>query len=285
MNSTTSTASGSDRWRGMARELGLVIGRSDRPVCFLLGAGASISSGGPSTTTVVEAFTGATERRFDGMDLMRAVALLEEREKQEILAPLFEGITPAGGYHAVAAIAAYLPVVVLNLNWDNAMAQAAKAKGVLKASFDIMTEPTTWPNLIRNEPGLVDIHLHGKIGEVCRFGTLETLMFETPAVEYLVAHGLEQTMACLGASLNGENDLPSLFRNHLRARRDATPPPHWYFVRGEDVVDAQDRLRQGLFQAPLLTSTKGEDVDFDVVATLIADTALPGLHVRRARGR
>lgn len=263
----------------------MAIGRSDRPVCFLLGAGASISSGGPTTTAVVEAFTEATERRFEGMDLMRAVGLLEEREKQEILAPLFEGVTPAGGYHAIAAIAFYIPVVVLNLNWDDAMAQAAEAKRVLRASFDIVTDPPTWPNLTTQEPGLVDIHLHGTIGDACRFGTLETLTFEPPATEYIIAHGLDQTMACLGASLNGENDLPSLFRHHLRKRRGITSSPHWYFLRGEDAVDGQDRLRQGLFDAPLLTSAKGEDVDFDVVAALIADAALPGLDARRTSGR
>ena len=269
----------------MARELGLAIGRSQRPVCFLLGAGASISSGGPPTTAVIKAFTEATERRFEGMDLMRAVGLLEEREKQEILAPLFEGITPAGGYHAIAALASYISVVVLNLNWDDAMAKAAQAKGVLKVSFDIRTDPATWPDLSRQEPGLTDIHLHGKIGDVCRFGTLETLTFESPEADYIAAHGLNQTMACLGASLNGENDLPSLFRNHLRARPGTAPPPHWYFVRGGGAVDGQDRLRHGLFQAPLITYAKGEDIDFDIAATLIADAALPGLDARRARGR
>lgn len=269
----------------MARELGMAIGRSDRPVCFLLGAGASLSSGAPATSTVVEAFAEATNLRFEGMDFMTAVSLLEEREKQEILAPLFEGITPAGGYHAIASIAAYVPVVVLNLNWDDALAQAAAAKGVLIASFDITASSTSWPDPASREHGVVDIHLHGILGEQCRFGTLETLTFEAEAAEYLVTHGLDQTMVCLGASLNSENDLPAVFRSHVAKRQHSSPPPHWYFVRGKDVVDGQDRLRQNLFQAPLMTSAKGEDIDFDLVATLVADAALPGLDARRVRGR
>src|SRR5665213_441353 len=49
-----------DGWHALASEVGRKIGRSPRPVAFLLGAGASLSSGGPDTTEVTNAFEAAT---------------------------------------------------------------------------------------------------------------------------------------------------------------------------------------------------------------------------------
>ena len=109
---------------------------------------------------------------------MDSIGLLDEEEKQLVLAPLFRDILPGAGYHALASLAAYRQVIVLNLNWDSAMAQAARQRGVLLSTFDIKSDPATWPSFDdAAAPGLHDIHLHGLLGDVCRFGTLETLSF------------------------------------------------------------------------------------------------------------
>ncbi len=143
---------------------------------------------------------------------MDAIGLLDEEEKQLILAPLFRDVMPGAGYHALASLAAYRQVVVLNLNWDGAMAQAARERGILRSTFDIKAGSVTWPSFgDASAPGLHDIHLHGMLGEVCRFGNLETLSFTDAEQELLVAHGLSGMLVCLGASLDGEKDLPALF--------------------------------------------------------------------------
>lgn len=268
------------RWRRLARELGASIGRSDNPICFLLGAGASLSSGGPTNGAVLGALREATDVRFEDMDLMTAISTLHETEKQEILAPLFQDISPAGGYRALASLAAYVPVVVLNLNWDDAMAQAATANGVLRASFDIADDSASWPALSASH-GLYDIHLHGKLGSSCRYGTLETLTLPEGAEEYLVENGLAHVVVCIGASLNDEKDLPGVFRHHQLGRDPARPARHWYFVRGPETDSGEDRLRQALYGASTLHYSKGETIDFDTVATLIVDAAVAKLVDRR----
>lgn len=273
--STSTEFDTAKRWRKLAVELGGVIGRSNRPVCLLLGAGASLSSGCPTTGEVFATFEEATQARFDGMDLMRAIQTIPEHERQDCLRPLFADAVPSSGYLALATLAQYRRVIVLNLNWDDMFIQACHRVGAAVAAFDIASDPGTWVSATQSETGVVDIHLHGIVGEECRFGTLETLSFPSEAERFLVENGLRQTTVCLGASINGENDLPGLFRQHL-IRSDPMRPTsqHWYFVRGAANFDANDRLRQALTRASSLTYISDTDIDFDEVATLMVDRAL-----------
>jgi len=265
------------RWRDLARELGGVIRRSQRPTCFLLGAGASLSSGCPTTSQVEEAFRAATGARFQGLDRMRMIQTLPESEKQDILAPLFSGVRPGPGYLALAALAKHRRIIVLNLNWDDALAQACHRTGTCIKPFDITSEPDTWPPSFTASPDpcLYDVHLHGILGTECRYGTLETLSFRAEAQAYLVENGLQNTTVCIGASLNNENDLPELFRASMHAGDPARPSSqHWYFIRGALTPGPEDRMRQAITQASPITYVRGPDVDFDRVVTLIVDSAL-----------
>lgn len=265
------------RWHELARELGGVIGRSHRPACFLLGAGASMSSGGPTTRQIAEAFAAATGARFEGLDGMRMIQTLPEHEKQDILEPLFSDMRPGPGYLALASLAKHHRVLVLNLNWDNALAEACRRTGTSLNQFDTASDPATWPAGFNESPHpcLYDIHLHGMLGVECRYGTLETLSFGTEAQTYLVENGLQNTTACIGASLNNENDLPQLFRARLSAGDPTRPSSqHWYFVRGDATLGSEDRQRQAITFASLVTYVRAPDVDFDRVATLIVDSAL-----------
>jgi hypothetical protein len=257
----------------MAGEFGASIGRSAKRVAFMLGAGASLSSKGPTTRDVEDAFRAATSVRFEGMDLLRAIALLEDEEKQEILAPLFHDVHPGLGYYALAGIAAYKPVVVLNLNWDRALAEAAARSGVLLSSFDIKSDPGTWPDVHDTTPGLHDVHLHGMIGESCRFGTLETLEFSEAEAQLLVDHGLRHVFACLGASVSGENDLPALFRRHELTRGSTKPNRHWYFIRGDGATEGDDLFREAVTHGSPIYTVKDLDLDFDRTMLAIADAA------------
>lgn len=265
------------RWRELARELGGVIGRSHRPICFLLGAGASLSSGGPTTKQVAEAFAGATGARFQGLDLMRMIQTLPEHEKQDILAPLFSDVRPGPGYLSLAALAKHRRIIVLNLNWDDALAQACSRQAVVCRQFDIASPPGTWPPDIdaSPDPCLYDVHIHGILGVECRYGTLETLLFAREAENYLVKNGLQNTMVCIGAYLNNENDLPQLFQARMRAGDPVRPASqHWYFVRGDAVLGPEDRMRQTMTFASPVTYVRAPDIDFDHVATLLVDAAL-----------
>ncbi|MFB8282779.1 hypothetical protein [Nocardia colli] len=221
------------------------------------------------------AFDLATQARFDGMDLMRAIQTIPEHERQDCLRPLFANTMPSPGYMALATLALHRRVIVLNLNWDNLVSQACHRVGAGVATFDIASDPGSWVSASQSNTGVVDIHLHGLIGEDCRFGTLETLSFSPQAERFLVDNGLQQTTACLGASINGENDLPSLFRQHMIDRDPMRPTSqHWYFVRSAVSPGADDRLRQALTSASSLTYVSDVDIDFDDVATLMVDSAL-----------
>jgi hypothetical protein len=234
-----------------------------------------MSSGGPTTQEITAAFEDATRVRLAGTELMRVVQTLPELEKQDILRPLFCDIRPGPGYLALAALAARWKVVVLNLNWDRAAAAAAAESGVLQACFDIQDDPSGWPDITSGPAGLYDVHLHGIIGDSSRFGTLETLSFSADAETFLVEQGLAHTTACIGASLNNENDLPQVFRRRVQSG-DPTrlSSQHWYFVRGSEGIFAEDRVRQAITHGSLFTYVKGPDIDFDAVATLMADSAL-----------
>lgn len=275
--STKSPGKDAKRWRALARELGGVIGRSTRPTCFLLGAGASLSSGGPTTAQVMDAIRDATGVRLAGIDPMRAIHLLPEQERQDTLAPLFSCVAPGPGYLALAALAKHRPILILNLNWDNALAQACRRVGVPSHSFDIKADSATWPSGFTDSSGagLIDVHIHGMLGEECRFGTLETLTFTAQQEAYLVDNGLRYTTACIGAEIIRENDLPQLFKSRLLSEDPTrTSSQHWYFIRTKGDAEADDRLRQTLTFASALTYVSGPDIDFDELMTLITDRAL-----------
>lgn len=264
------------RWIELAKELGAAIGRSKRPVCFILGAGCSLSSNGPTTVAVQERVRAATAARYGNLDPRDALHTLPEVEKQEIIAPLFRDVTPNSGYFSLAGLALHRPIVVLNLNWDRALSEACLRSGVELNEIDLdPSETKALSDLDLTRPILHNVHLHGIIGIECRYGTLETLPFTREVQNWIVRNGLSHTTVCIGASVVGEKDLPGLFAEWARGqdpiRRTAS---HWYFIREDSNDSGVDRLRRFLTQAAPFTYEVAPDVDFDTVITLAADRAL-----------
>jgi hypothetical protein len=272
----------------MAAELGGTIGRSQRPTCFILGAGCSISSGAPSTRDVHQALLDATSVRFEGLELRDVLHRLPEAEKQDILSPLFATVRPASGYMALAALARHRPLTVLNLNWDTALIQACQRLGVPYKFCDVkeLTELAS-EAFIAFEAGLVDIHMHGIIGQECRYGRLETLVFDDDQASWLLAHGFAYTTVIIGASLVDETDFTILFDRWTRHGAGRSPTvSQWFFMRAATEEDARDRLRRSNVQAQPFTYIRDPDIDFDKVATLITDRAIGVLlNASRSSGR
>jgi hypothetical protein len=173
-------------------------------------------------------------------------------------------------------LAQYRRVFVMNLNWDDAITQACDAVGTMCVDFDIADSQSDWPDRWDHDgPGLFNAHIHGRLGESCRYGRLETLTFNAGESEHLLRCGLANTMACIGASVTAETDLARLFEQRALRENPIRPDAsHWYFVRGDEGVEADDRLRLALTFAPLFNYAKGPDLDFDRVGVLITDAAL-----------
>jgi hypothetical protein len=257
----------------MASELGGVIGRSRRPVCFILGAGCSLSSGAPPTATVHQAFAAATSVRFGGIDLRDALHTMPEQEKQDILAPLFADVKPGPGYSALAALARHRSLLVINLNWDMALALACERSGVqcdMRDIRDLLKDPPS-----ASDTGVIDVHVHGIIGRECRYGRLETLVFSDQEAMWMLEHGLANTSVIIGAALAFETDFTELFARWARSSDGQRPTAsQWFFMRGQPEDSAEDRLRRSNVHAQPFTYVREPDVDFDMVATLLVDRAL-----------
>jgi hypothetical protein len=256
----------------LASELGGVIGRSRRPVCFILGAGCSLSSGAPSTSAVHQAIFEATRTRFEGLDLRQALHTMPEIEKQDILLPLFENIDFGPGYAALAGLARSCRVLVLNLNWDTALAQACERANVVYSVRDINDLVDDPPAM--SAAGLLDIHVHGVLGEQCRYGVLETLSFTAAQRAWLLENGLANTTVIIGATMTYETDFSQLFGEQVQSYGRRPSASQWFFVRGSDFEDAESRLRQYNANAQSFTYVQHEEIDFDIVATLAVDRAL-----------
>lgn len=264
----------------MAAELGGVVGRSERPICFVLGAGCSLASGAPTTHAVDRALRDATRTRFEGLELRDAIHSLPEHEKQDILRPLFRAVKPSQGYFALAALGRYRLITVINLNWDLALARACDLSGIPHEVRDINRLPRgNWQPF---EHGVVDLHVHGVIGEECRYGRLETLTFSKTETTWLLQHGLAYTTVILGASLSNETDMAMAFAEWAQKAAGRRPTAsQWFFVRSEADDHATDKLRRLNTHAQPMTYVRDPKIDFDTVTTLLADRAIGNILVAR----
>ncbi|WUJ69947.1 hypothetical protein OG809_33220 [Kribbella soli] len=257
----------------MARELGGAVGRSSKPVCFILGAGCSLTSDAPSTKAVDEALRDATSARFDGMELRDALHVMPEHEKQDILRPLFARVRPARGYLALAALAKHRLVTVLNLNWDDALTQACEQAHARCEVRDIRQLEPDWPGDMNS--GLINLHVHGMVGDECRYGRIETLSFTAPETEWLLTHGLAYTTVIIGASMEDETDFTGVFDKWAEANGNRRPTAsQWFFSRSARDEGPADRLRSTNVRTQAFTNVREPGVDFDTIATLITDRAL-----------
>ena len=147
-----------------------ITGTPNDALVFVLGAGCSLSSGCPSYDGVKAKLDVAPGRDGRNVEMRLAAPSAQRRRIQS----MFEGCSPNIGYYCLAALARERRVIVLNLNWDNMVAQAAIAIGVECDSFDIQEiDDVEGP---KSSPGLTVIHLHGPLAEP-RFRLLDTAAF------------------------------------------------------------------------------------------------------------
>jgi hypothetical protein len=252
------------------------IARSDRPVTFLIGAGASLSSGAPSTAQVTKAFEDATKGRLNPRELRTLLHSLPEQDKQDILAPLFGNVVPHIGYRCLAALGRHRRVHVLNLNWDRALTDACDDLDVRHVVFDLCNpRARRLLNGFDDGPGVVIAHVHGKVGEQCRFEALRTLKFGEAETRFLKKHFLSNTLVIAGASVVRDTDLHALFlakRESAIAHGNAQAS-QWYLGRPDD-VEHLDAIRRSQLPHGVLNYFSAEDADFDELMLRVLSVVL-----------
>ena len=214
--------------------------RRHEPLCLLIGAGASLSSGAPSTLGVIAALEHISAGRLADMDPRErrgAIDRIAEADKRAALAALFAGIEPYVGYRCLAAMGRERRVIALNLNWDLAIEDACTRIGLTPESVSLDEGALALERVLsRRDPGVSVIHLHGQLDRDVRlrYGTLETLSFPDPVGELLREYAHAHTTIVLGASLRDDTDVHELLvalgreRDGLLEQR-----PLWVFMRGE----------------------------------------------------
>lgn len=263
-------------WRSVATDLGATVTRSKRPLTVMIGAGASLSSGAPTTGQVAAAFEAATRGRF-GVDhsVQRLLHLIPEPEKQEVLQPLFERVTPYIGYRCLAALARHRKVQVLNLNWDSAVEQACEELGVRYVSFDL--NDRAGRKEIKKLPkhsGLAVAHVHGRLGEECRFETLKTLKFDAEQARFIAGQFLANTLVVVGASIVHDTDVLELLTRPARAGGlSRNEPSQWFFGRPEGSPQLE-AIRRSSIRSGVLNYCCIDDVDFDELMVRILGSVL-----------
>lgn len=285
-------------WLEKVGDLVETLGEAE-PLTLLLGAGASRSSGAPST----EAVEASLRNRYRGRvksrkELYEKLANEPESEKQAALRPLFENLDPYIGYHGLAALGRSRPVYVVNLNWDDAVTMACERLGVRCERVEYDDGALTIKQKLEafkrgGENGVFCLHLHNRMGgeHAIRFATYETLSFGDELKELLAAEFFSNHTVIVGASLTGEHDVTDLLHGLVAKPKDSVMAyrPFWIFSRqAERSVMPVDRLLQHLlFQMKSQLNFVGDPaVDFDrmmlELASGLAGLAFPNLPDARA---
>src|SRR5262245_15986521 len=108
-----------------------------RPLTFFIGAGASLSSGGPLTSDVEDALLEENPDRFPDRDTLYAhVHDVSMERKRRSIRHRFEFMRPYIGYLCLARLGQRRQVVVVSLNWDMMVERACDMLGVPCHRFD-----------------------------------------------------------------------------------------------------------------------------------------------------
>lgn len=234
-------------------------------ITFVIGAGASLSTGTPTTRQVVDAL-----REYgyfkDEESLRSAIHELAGPVKRAAIARLFPNpLVPHLGYRALAALAYRVRLLVLNLNWDNAVQRACDAVGVACVSVDIADLTAVEAALRDPDTRVVCVHLHGMLpgsGEL-RFGTLETLQFEDPGVnELLLKEFFTHPTVIVGTRLHGDTDMLKLLQR-IESRSAHNSPPVWLLTCEQDVSESRPLRRMMTARGSEQNIIFDEALDFD----------------------
>lgn len=266
--------------------------RAGGPLTFVLGAGASISSGGPTTESIEKEWLSALDFT-DAAELHEKITQLGHQQKIDPIRPLFESIKPFIGYHCLASLARERPILVINLNWDEALERACESVSVpyFGLSVDTSDELTGEVEEVKEhlnaaKPGVYCLHVHGRLKDTessIRFGLYDTLKFADPVMELIDEHFFTHPVVVVGASLQGEYDVIDL----LRGLTDPTAVPASAFYIFSRQEERKQTPNGGLMQN-VLFSRKSElnfrgdpAVDFDRLMLDLA-TRLKGIEVADA---
>lgn len=275
-------------WLDHVEELGApLLDQPSSPICFLLGAGASLSSGGPQTEDILAICRkrrprqfGSDEEVYEGFS-----ERLTPGERDNIIRPLFEGFTPYAGYRCLAAMARTRPVFVVNLNWDSAVKEAADRVGADARCFDL-SNVTQGKNavaaVLKAKQGVACAHVHGILEDPnseIRFSRSHTLALK-PAELALVTKLLRMFTVIAGTSLAGPQDATQLLQALISPpSRKGGPEPLWVFERGPhaNVPGFETKVAVGLSKALLARNsidnfTCNPDVDFDLLLSAMRAT-------------
>jgi hypothetical protein len=260
-------------WIDLAGRIGGYLAeQEDDTVTFLLGAGASRSSGAPSTPEVIEALTERHPDEFPDSRVSAGMDAIGEAEVEGAIRPLFEHVTPHVGYLSLAALARSTRVFIVNLNWDRAVEDACDLLGVKCATVVLDEKKDLDKGLAHIEACLkdrtfrvVNFHLHGMLGGEIRLAPKKTQAFQDRTTRLLWSSFFAHPTVVVGATLTGERDVTGLLTASSEGPGEKRSP-FWLFSRQPERTErAQDTVA-----AELLTRNESDlnfrgdpFVDFD----------------------
>jgi hypothetical protein len=252
-----------DKFIGPSRDLARAIAGHDRPLTFVLGAGASLSSGAPSTPKVHERLHEATEGRFHG-HVREHIHELSRQEVRDHLRPLFVDVLPDVGYRMLAALSRTRRINVVSLNWDDAVRKACAACNVPFYELDPLREGATQTvEELPPEIGVFEVHVHGMLDDDARYGVMDT-MPNQPKIWDSIAPLLNHDTIICGASLT-DLDVADVLERVSNSDRDGAAV--WLFSRpggDERLAAIPSSWRQ----------VEAQEVDFDDLMILLVEEVM-----------
>jgi hypothetical protein len=272
-------------WTSRARSAAKYVARKNiDTVTVFLGAGASISSGAPSTGRVKQALFEADEEKFAG-DIGEVSEKLHTISKEIVkhtIKPLFDDVHPHLGYLSLAALSRYVRVLIVNLNWDSAVEDACEQVGLDRGKYASLVlddgVEKIEEDLKNTDYRLVNLHLHGRLKpeqSQIKFGRRETLSFGEREERLVWSEFLSHPTIVVGASLQGEYDVSRLL-GEASAKAGDSKAPFWLFSRqAERTEEPEDRDVRKLLERHESESNFAGDpyVDFDRLMTELLEAS------------
>jgi hypothetical protein len=255
------------------------------PLCMLIGAGASLSAGGPYTAEVVEAVRSARPGTFpDAKSVYERGHEISIREIDTAIKRLFNDLVPNIGYRCLAVMARERPIAVVNLNWDDCIPRACDKVGLSAEDHrslhldDVDDVHATWTEFKRRGRGLLSVHPHGLLatGDL-RFATKKTLKIKEAQLD-LLRELMRLHTIVVGTSLSGPHDVTDLLEA-MRPQNEKETELLWVLERGDrrrepgiDTPAGRD-LRKALdARESSLNFVAAPEVDFDMFMTMLRAT-------------
>ena len=251
--------------------------RESKSVAFLIGAGASITSGAPSTILVDEAITASVAgHRYPGEEVGHVLAKLTSTQRVGSVRHVFSHVRPHIGYLSLAALARSRRVLVASLNWDLALEMAAASLGVNCESYDLASPLNVISEAARKKSaGLLVWHLHGSIETDIAHGLWNTVALSDAVVDVLAEDFFSHLTIMVGTSFT-DVDVRRAF-NRIAAVQ--SQQPLWTLMKNRPRPEIQSDLDDLLMRRSSTRNVVTDPLlDFDrILLELIAadrDTAI-----------